>query len=193
MDGKPIPQIASQPVVKPWMIETAKRSLTFIISDEKIKDAIIAAKGNVNAAVDKLLQSEDDSIYGGDEETRSVSHVSEGTSANEDMESLFAGAATASARSSRSRTHSPTGSPSRVEKKGTRKGTRSSPRLRAKELAKKNAASASGAGASGPPLSKKKKRELMKASRGSPSIADSDGGGTDTDGSVVHGIRELYV
>lgn len=160
----------------------AKRSLTFHLPDSTIQAAIVAARGNVNAAVDKLLSMEEGIDSDADDINNSFRSRS---STKSDSDSFPRPSPTPppltpsrkqQLRSSRTSSPAP--------RKQTPNQVRKSARIKAKETVVAG------------PISKKKKRELMRAAKNAGK--DDGGGGEDTggdtdSGGVVSGIRELYV
>ena len=64
--------LAEAPLIQPWMINNVMQSLPFLADKAAIKRMLEETKGNVNAAVDKLLEEEDKGSISSTQESSSV-------------------------------------------------------------------------------------------------------------------------
>lgn len=65
-------KLAQAPHVLPWQIDVVSKSLPYLADKPTIKRALEAAKGNINAAVDKLLEAEENGSNSSLQESSSV-------------------------------------------------------------------------------------------------------------------------
>lgn len=61
-------KLANSSYVQPWMVEVVKSSLPYLVDSRKIQEVLEEAKGNIGAAVSKLLDAEEGEQEGEDKQ-----------------------------------------------------------------------------------------------------------------------------
>ena len=61
-------KLANSSYVRPWMVEVVTSSLPYLVDSQKIREVLEEAKGNIDAAVSKLLDADEGERRGEDEQ-----------------------------------------------------------------------------------------------------------------------------